>query len=129
MDFEILNPDSVHATTGYSHAARIGGLLFVSGQVARDRSGEIVGKGDPKRQAEQVYENLKAVLEAEGSGLDLIGKMTVYATDLAFRPALTEVRKSVFESIGRFPASTFVVVSSLADPDFLVEIEVVAALR
>jgi enamine deaminase RidA (YjgF/YER057c/UK114 family) len=129
MDFEILNPDGVHETTNYSHAAKMGGLLFVSGQVAKDSSGQIVGRGDARRQTEQVLENLKTVLEAAGSGIDMIGKLTVYTTNLGFRPAIVEARNSVFGPIGRFPASTFVVVSSLADPDFLVEIEAVAALR
>ncbi len=129
MDFAILNPNTVHPTTGYSHAARIGNLIFVSGQVSQDQRGEIVGKGDVRAQTEQVYENLRAVLEAAGSGLDLIGKTTVLTTSLDYRPLIAEIRNKVFEPIGHFPASTFMVVSSLAHPDWLVEIEAVAAIR
>lgn len=131
MDFEIISPSSVHPTSdrGYSHAARMGNLLFVSGQVARDQAGQTVGKGDIKRQTEQVFDNLRAVLEASGSGLEWVGKITVFTTDLTYRPAIGEVRDRVFRPVGHFPASTFVVISSLADPDFLVEIEAVALIR
>jgi enamine deaminase RidA (YjgF/YER057c/UK114 family) len=107
----------------------MGQLVFVAGQVAKDRAGAIVGKDDVSAQAEQVYKNLKAVLEAAGSGLDLVGKITVYTTSLEYRPALAAVRDQVFKDIGHFPASTFVVISSLAEPDYLVEIEAVAMIR
>ena len=129
-DFRIFpNPPGVHSTVGYSHAVRIGDQLYVSGQIARDERGEIVGRGDARAQTEQIYKNLKAVLEACGSGLDLIGKITVYTTDIAHRPGIRAARDAVFGPMGRFPAATFVVVSGLAEPEYLVEIEAVAALR
>lgn len=129
MSVHIINPTTVHSTTGYSHAARMGDLLFVSGQVSQDQSGNVVGVGDVRVQTEMVYENLAAVLEAAGSGLDLVGKTTVFTTRLDYRPIIGEIRNRIFEPIGYVPASTFVVVSSLANPDWLVEIEVVAAVR
>ena len=129
MTVSILNPTTVHPTTGYSHAAQMGDLLFVSGQVSQDIDGNVVGKGDIRAQVEQVYANLQAVLEAAGSGLDLIGKTTVFTTSLDHRPVIAEVRNRLFEPLGHVPASTFVVVSSLANPDWLVEIEVVAGVR
>jgi enamine deaminase RidA (YjgF/YER057c/UK114 family) len=129
VTLSILNPTTVHSTTGYSHAARIGDLVFVSGQVSQDLEGNVVGKGDIRAQVEQVYANLRAVLEAAGSGFDLIGKTTVFTTSLEYRPVIAEVRSRLFESLGHVPASTFVVVSSLANPDWLVEIEAVAAVR
>lgn len=107
----------------------MGDLIFVSGQVSQDVNGEIIGKGDIRLQTEQVYRNLQAVLNAAGSGLDLVGKTTVLTTSLDFRPLIGEVRDRVFESIGHVPTSTFMVVSSLAHPDYLVEIEAVAAVR
>ena len=129
-EFRIIhNPRGVHRTTGYSHAARIGDQLFVSGQVAKNERDEIVGRGDARAQTEQVYKNLKAVLEACGSGMELVGKITVYTTDIAHRAALREVRDAVFGPIGHFPAATFVVIPALAEPEYLVEIEAVAALR
>ena len=129
MSFTLLTPKSVHSTVGYSHAARLGDLLFVSGQVPKNEHDETVYVGDAERQTEVVYENLKRVLEESGSGLDMIGKTTVFTTSLEHRPAINRVRERVFGPIGRYPASTFVVVSSLAVPEWLVEIEVIAVVR
>ena len=129
MSFTLLSPKSVHSTVGYSHAARLGDLLFVSGQVSKNEHDETVYVGDAERQTEVVYENLKRVLEEAGSGLDMIGKTTVFTTSLEHRPAINRVRERVFGPIGHYPASTFVVVSSLAVPEWLVEIEVIAVIR
>ena len=128
MSFTLLTPKSVHSTVGYSHAVRLGDLLFVSGQVPKNEHDETVYVGDAERQTEVVYENLKRVLEESGSGLDMIGKTTVFTTSLEHRPAINRVRERVFGPIGRYPASTFVVVSSLAVPEWLVEIEVIAVV-
>jgi enamine deaminase RidA (YjgF/YER057c/UK114 family) len=89
----------------------------------------VVGKGDVRAQAQQVFENLRAVLEAAGSGLDLVGKITVYTTDLGHKSAIAEARQRVWGADGHVPAATFVVISSLAEPELLLEIEAVAALR
>jgi 2-iminobutanoate/2-iminopropanoate deaminase len=129
MSFTLLTPKSVHSTVGYSHAVRLGDLLFVSGQVPKNEHDETVYVGDAERQTEVVYENLKRVLEESGSGLDMIGKTTVFTTSLEHRPAINRVRERVFGPIGHYPASTFVVVSSLAVPEWLVEIEVIAVVR
>ena len=128
MSIRVIQPDTVHDTTAYaySHAVRMGDLIFVAGEVARDRNGDLVGKGDVRAQTEQVFENLKAVLEAAGSGLDKVGKVTVLTTSLEYRPVIHEIRTRVFQEVGHLPASTLAVVTSLADPDWLVEIEAVA---
>jgi len=129
MGLQVIQPTTVHDTTAYaySHAVRMGDLIFVAGQVARDKDGKLVGKGDVRAQTEQVFKNLRAVLEAAGSGLDKIGKVTVFTTRLEYRPIIHEVRSRIFKEIGHLPASTFAVVASLADPDWLVEIEAIAA--
>lgn len=129
MDFSVINSSTVHPTTGYSHAVRMGDLVFVSGQVAMTPTGEMVGKGDIRAQTEQVFENLRNVLEAAGSGLDRIGKITVLAMRLEDRAVIGEIRNRIFAQHGYAPASTFAVVASLANPDWLVEIEAVAAVR
>ena len=115
----------VHKTTGYSHAAKAGGLVFVAGQVAQDAEGVLVGRGDIEAQAVQVFENLKAVLASAGATFDDVVKMTTYTTSLAYRPKIAEVRARYFKAF--FPPNTFVVVSSLAMPEYLLEIEAVAA--
>jgi 2-iminobutanoate/2-iminopropanoate deaminase len=115
----------VHKTTGYSHAAKTGGLVFVAGQVAQDAEGALVGRGDIEAQAVQVFENLKAVLASAGAAFDDVVKLTTYTTSLAYRPKIAEVRARYFK--GYFPPNTFVVVSSLATPEYLLEIEAVAA--
>ncbi len=129
MSIKVIQPKNVHDTTAfsYSHAVKMGGLIFVAGQVALDAKGNLVGEGDVAAQTEQVFRNLKAVLEAAGSGLDKVGKVTVLTTKLEYRPIIHGIRSRVFKEVGRFPASTLAVVSSLADPRWLVEIEAVAA--
>ena len=128
MTLQAIQPATVHDTTAYAyaHAVRMGDLIFVAGQVARDLDGSLVGKGDIRAQTEQVFKNLKAVLEAAGSGMHKVGKVTVFITRLEFRPIVHEIRSRVFKEAGHLPASTLAVVASLADPDWLVEIEAVA---
>jgi 3-hydroxyisobutyrate dehydrogenase len=128
MEFTIFdNPQNVHPTKGYSHAVRMGDLIFVSGQVAQNVQGEIVGPGNPKAQMEQILVNLEAVLTAAGSGLNRIGKLNILTTSLDYLPAIREVRDRVFGPLNHVPASTLAVISSLAHPDYLIEIEAIAA--
>lgn len=115
----------MHKTTGYSHAAKAGGLVYVAGQVAQDAEGNLVGRGDIEAQAVQVFENLKTVLASAGATFDDVLKLTTYTTSVAFRQKLAEVRARYFKTY--FPPNTFVVVASLATPEYLVEIEAVAA--
>jgi reactive intermediate/imine deaminase len=112
----------------YSNAVRVraGDLLFVSGQVAWDADGQVVGKGDPVRQAEQVFTNIDTILRANGAVFDDIVKVTVYVTDLTWFERLSDLRIQWFS--GSPPASTIVRVSALVDPDLLIEVEVVALL-
>ena len=128
---EAITPSTVYVppSFSYSQAVRMGDLIFVAGQVAEDDKGQLVGKDDIRAQTIQVFENLRLVLEAAGSGLDLVGKVTVLTTSLAFRPVIHEVRSKVFGSIGHYPASTLAVITSLAKPEFLVEIDAVALVR
>jgi enamine deaminase RidA (YjgF/YER057c/UK114 family) len=128
MQGRTIRPPGVHPTTGYSHAiVKDGFPVFIAGQVARDVDGNLVGPGDAGTQTVQVLRNLQAVVIGCGGTLDDVVKLTVYTTDLAHRPAIAAARARFFSS-GQFPASTFVVVSSLADPSFLVEIEAVAMI-
>ena len=125
MTTRYVNPTGVATPTGYSHAVvKPGNPVFIAGQVAQDRDGNLVGRGDPQAQAKQVWANLATMCEALGATLADIVKITVYTTDLAYRPAIGEARSEAYPD-GNLPASTFVVISSLASPDYLVEIEAV----
>jgi 2-iminobutanoate/2-iminopropanoate deaminase len=114
---------------GYSQAVSLGDLVFVSGQVAWDANGQVVGGSDARRQAEQAFANVRAALEAAGSSLDRVAKLTIFATSRDHLAAIRQVRHQVFDPIGHYPASTFVVVSGLATAELLLEIEAVAAVR
>jgi 2-iminobutanoate/2-iminopropanoate deaminase len=103
-----------------------GQLLYISGQVARDTEGNVVGKGDMRAQARQVFQNLRQVLQAAGGDLKDLMKITTYITNIEDFPALAEVRSAVFQ--GELPASTLIVVKGLFNPDFLIEVEGVAAI-
>ncbi len=115
----------MHKTTGYSHAAKAGGFVFLAGQIAQDVEGNLVGRGDIEAQAVQVFENLKAVLASAGTTLDQVVKLTTYTTNVVYRQKIAEVRARYFTNY--FPPNTFLVISSLATPDYLLEIEAVAA--
>ena len=129
MPKQIVNPASMSTPTGYSYAVKKGGMpVFIAGQVANDGQGKVVGEGDAEAQVEQVYLNLRTVVEACGGTMDDIVKLTVYTTDLAHRPAIAAARQRHFKE-GQYPASTFVVISSLASPQYLVEIEAVAMIE
>ena len=126
MGRESVTVGTVHKTVGYSHAARAAGtLLFVAGQIAQDPDGNLVGRGDIEAQAVQVFENLQAVLKAGGASLNDVVKLTTYTTNVAHRAKIAEVRARYFTSY--FPPNTFLVVASLATPDYLLEIEAIAA--
>jgi enamine deaminase RidA (YjgF/YER057c/UK114 family) len=94
--------------------------------VAWDTNGNIVGKGDVRAQARQVFQNLRQVLQASGGDLKDLMKITTYITKIEDFPAVAEARGEVFQ--GELPASTLIVVKGLFHPDFLLEVEGVAAI-
>jgi|KBSSwiStaDraftv2_1062776.scaffolds.fasta_scaffold00033_43 reactive intermediate/imine deaminase len=122
------NPDTVHPPTGYTHLVEVSGgrTLYVAGQIALDRTGTLVGAGDFKAQARQVFENLKAVLAAGGAGFDDVVKITVFLTDISDLAAFREVRNAYFPK--ELPASTLVQVQRLARPELMLEVEAVAVV-
>ena len=110
----------------YSHVVVAEGrrTVFVSGQLARDRDGNVVGKGDMGAQLRQVGENLRVALEAAGASLADLVKTTTYVTDIDEFFKHTDVRMEYFGPA--LPTSTTVEVRRLAHPDFLVEVEAIA---
>jgi enamine deaminase RidA (YjgF/YER057c/UK114 family) len=111
----------------YSHVVVVEGrrTIFLSGQLARDRHGNIVGRGDMRAQLRQVGENVKAALEAAGARLNDVVKITTYVTDIEEYFKHVDVRMEYFFSL---PASTAVEVRRLSHPDFMVEVEAIAVI-
>jgi enamine deaminase RidA (YjgF/YER057c/UK114 family) len=129
MPKQIINPSTMAKPSGYSYAVKKTGTpLFISGQVALAADGSLVGEGDAAAQTEQAFRNLRSVVEACGGSMDDIVKITIYVTDAAFRPAVAAARQRHFTE-GAYPASTYLVVSALAVPQLLVEVEAVAMLE
>ena len=108
----------------YTDAVRAGDLLFVSGVVPVDRTGELVGGEDVVAQARQVFANIGAVLSAAGCDFEDVVKVTIFLTDVEDRPRINPVRQKVFGTTR--PASTLVEVPRLAIPGAKIEIECVA---
>jgi 2-iminobutanoate/2-iminopropanoate deaminase len=110
----------------FTDAVRTGGLLFVSGIVAVDGDGRLVGGDDVVAQTRQVFENMRAVLAAAGCGFADVVKVTIFLTDVDDRPRINPVRQEVFGDAR--PASTLVEVPRLAAEGAKVEIECVAVV-
>ncbi len=110
----------------FTDAVRAGALLFVSGIVAVDADGRLVGGDDVVEQTRQVFRNMGEVLAAAGCGLGDVVKVTVFLTDIDDRPRINPVRQEVFGDAR--PASTLVEVPRLALEGARVEIECVAVV-
>jgi 2-iminobutanoate/2-iminopropanoate deaminase len=128
MPFSTIATPEAKPVGNYKMATRLEGgrLLYISGQVAWDAGGNIVGKGDVRAQARQAFENLRGVLQAAGGDVGNLMKITTYITKLEDFPAVAEARTATFK--GELPASTLIVVKALFHPDFLIEVEGVAAV-
>ncbi|MEM6302862.1 MAG: RidA family protein [Pseudomonadota bacterium] len=109
-----------------SQAFSVGDLVITSGQAAITLDGELVGAGDFDAQAEQVFRNLSAVLEAAGSSLDKVIKVTIYLTDMANFPKIVALRERFFSV--PYPADTIVEVQALALAELEIEIEATAII-
>ncbi len=132
MEKQFINPPTIAAPRGYTHVvtATSGTMVFISGQVAFNVNGELVGTGDLRAQTQQVYENLKNALAAAGATTADVVKLNTYVVD--FKPtdlaAIREVRAQYFP-FENMPASTLVGVQALAFDGFLIEVEAVAMVK
>lgn len=126
-----MNPDTVAPPIGsYSHAVRVetgdAVWIHVSGQLALDAEGTLVGEGDLGAQTERVFENLLEVLRANGASFDDVVKIQTYFTTLDGLPESRAVRARYLPA--EPPASTAVRVAALLMPDALLEVDVVAVV-
>jgi 2-iminobutanoate/2-iminopropanoate deaminase len=113
----------------YSQGIKVTGaqtILFLAGQVAYDKDGGVLHRGDFKAQAREVFRCIKALVEAGGGRMDSIVKINTYLTDVRYRADLVPIREEFFGKKG--PASTLIQVAALAHPDYLIEIEAIAVV-
>jgi enamine deaminase RidA (YjgF/YER057c/UK114 family) len=127
-----LNPPELGTPPGYSQIVdvRASRIIFIAGQTALDRHGALVGKNDFPAQAEQVFRNLSTALLSVGCTSSNLAKLTVFLRDMGHLSAYREARNRFFVTVTppAAPAVTLVEVSRLYGPDFLIEIEAVAAI-
>jgi reactive intermediate/imine deaminase len=125
---QYLNPPALSAPTGYTHVVQVHGgrTIYIAGQVALDKSGNVVGKGDFAAQATQVFENLKSALAAGGATFDNLVKLTTFVTDLSQMQTLRSIRAKYYGK--NPPASTLVQITKLAHDDLMIEIEAIAVV-
>jgi enamine deaminase RidA (YjgF/YER057c/UK114 family) len=121
-------PEGVAPGRGYTQVVTGSGrVVAISGQVALDASGRVVGADDPAAQARQVFENLRRCLAAAGAGFGDVIKLTYFVTDVAHMPAIRAARDELLGT-DRLPASTAVQVAALVSPEFLLEVEALALI-
>ena len=122
-----VNPAGAAPNPALSPGMIVGDFLFVSGHVAVDSSGNVVGAGDAEAQSRQVMANIREVVSAAGAKMEDVAKITCFITDIAYYPAYSKVRAETWPKDP--PASSTVVVAGLVRPEFLVEVEAVVPLR
>lgn len=124
-----VDPPSLPRPVGYSHVAEVsnGKTIYVSGQVALDQSGNLVGPGDLRTQTQQVFTNLKAALEAVGADFNYVVKLNYYLLDISQIQIVREVRDQ-FVNTHRPPASSAVEVRRLFRDGLLIEVDAIAVI-
>lgn len=134
-DVKMFNPDTLGKPLGqYSHIARVKGaseLVFIAGQIATDKSGNLVGADDFEAQCQQVYANIETALEAAGAGWGNVVQFTTYIVHSQDIPKLRAFRQREFSRFfpsGAYPPNTLLVVDRLASESYLLEIQAMAAL-
>lgn len=127
-----VNPSFLSAPRGYSHTVEINlgtcRMIIISGQVALDNNGNLVGKDDITKQTEQVFLNIKKIIENAGGTMDNLVKTGIFMVNASQLPAFREVRNK-FINIKNPPTSTLVQVSKLFRDDLLIEIEATAVIQ
>ena len=123
-----VNPPTLSVPTGYSHVVEVqsGRTIYIAGQVAVDKSGNVVGKNDFVAQATQVFENLKLALAAAGATFDNLVKVTTFVTNMSHLQTLRTLRGKYYGK--NAPASTLVEIGKLVHEDLMIEIEAIAVV-
>ena len=132
--FRIFSPETMaKPAAGYSHVAEVHGgkLVYIAGQVAMDRSGNLVGKDDFRAQVQQVFENLKAAVRATGGNFGDVIKLNYFCAESVDPSQIAVVReiRDKYVNTANPPTSTFVVVKRLVRPEWQIEVEAVAVVK
>lgn len=122
-----LNPDALAPPAGYSHVveASAGRLVYISGQLPLDPSGELVGAGEIAAQTRQVFDNLSAALAAVGASWSEVVKLNYFLVDVGQVQTVRTIRDQYVDT-AQPPASTLVEVSRLVRDEALIEVEAIA---
>lgn len=126
-----LNPDELHKNPAYSQLVITKGpmrTIYIGGQNSTDREGQVVGKGDIKAQALQTMNNLKVALAAGDAALSNVIKWNIYIVQGQDAKLAFEALQEDLKTMPHPPIITGVFVSSLAQPDFLVEMDAIAVV-
>ncbi|MBL7931335.1 MAG: RidA family protein [Bacteroidia bacterium] len=126
---ELLSPEGLHKNPAYSQVAIVEGnyrTVYIGGQNAVDKDGNIIGKGDLEAQAKQVLKNLETALQAAGASFENIIKWNIYSLQGQSPEKALKVFQEPMSKMKQAPLITGVYVSSLAHPDFLMELEAIA---
>jgi 2-iminobutanoate/2-iminopropanoate deaminase len=129
LNKKVIQPKTLHdPSPRYSQGlvANAGQLLFIAGQTASDKEGNIVGRGDIEAQTHQVFKNIAAVLQEAGGSFDNLVMTTTYITDIKNREGYNRVRMQHYKGVP--PTSTLVVIKGLAREEYLIEINGIAVL-
>lgn len=125
---QYMNPAGIAdpSPSGFTAVVKAGNTVYISGMVAQDVNGNVVGAGDAEAQTRQIWRNIEVAVQAAGGSLADIVKTTTYVTGIEHGPAVRKVRGELFP--GNPPTSTLLVVSELANPAYVVEIESIAVV-
>ena len=124
---QYVNPDSMSRPPGFTHVVKVDGTVYIAGQVSVAQDGSVVAKGDPEAQVRQIWRNLRTAVESVGGTLQDIVKTTTYVTNIEYGAAVRKVRDEVYQASNP-PTSTLLVISGLANPEYMVEIEAIAVV-
>ena len=125
---EFSNPSELRPPPGggYTHVVKAGNLVFLAGQTAVDKEGNVVGKSDIEAQSRQVFDNVRIAIESVGGSPSDIVRTRTYLTDPRSIPAYQAARNALFPK--NPPGGTLLIVRGLASPDYLIEVEAEAVL-
>ena len=124
---QYITPGTMPPANGYNHVVKAGDTVYIAGQVAWAPDGTIVGVGDAEAQVRQTWRNVEAALQSVGATLANLVKTTTFVTSIEHGAAVRKVRDELFQSISA-PTSARIVISELARPEFVCEIEAIAVL-